>query len=185
MIPPCVELSRFHDLPPATGLIRRIGAIGRLDPQKGFDVLIPAFRKAKLAGVTLEIFGDGPEADRLRALAADHPGIVFHGHTDDPVVAIASVDAIAMPSRREPYGLVALEALAAGRPLLAAEVDGLIDHAANGAICVADLSVEAWASALRDLVATDHADRVAKARAKASDAEQRFIEGWRALLSGL
>lgn len=185
LIPSCVALDDFLTIPVGTGDIKKIGAIGRLHPQKGFDVLIPAFRAAALLDVTLEIFGDGPDKEKLVALADNDPTIIFHGHVPDPCSAMASVDAVAMPSRREPYGLVALEAMAAGRPLLVSRADGLIDHAANGALAVTDFSVESWTHALRDFVATPHQDRVSAARERAARAEDRFAESWAALLEKL
>jgi len=185
LIPPCVALDAFLALTPATGPLRRIGAIGRLDPQKGFDILIDAFRMAGPGEMMLEIFGDGPErADLLRRAAGD-PRIRFHGHVADPVAAMAAVDAIAMPSRREPYGLVALEALAGGRTLLVSRADGLIDHARNGAISVPDLTAECWAGALSMLPSQIDPEALARARREAASAEQRMAAGWRALLETL
>ena len=184
LIPPYLDLSKFLNLPPVTRPIKRIGAIGRLDQQKGFDLLIEAFKAAKLDGITLEIFGAGPERKALAALAENDAQIAFHGHIANPVLAMQSVDAIAMPSRREPYGLVALEALAAGRPLLVSRTDGLVDHAQNGAIPVDRFDVDSWARALRNLCQSDHGTRGIAARANARRAEQKFIEGWSTLLNG-
>lgn len=185
LIPPCVDLQPFLALPPAGDTIRSIGAFGRMDTQKGFDILIPAFRKAVLADVTLQIFGDGPMRAKLEALAAGDPAIVFHGFTDDPRSAMARVDAVAMPSRREPYGLVALESLAAGRTLLVSKVDGLMDHALNGAIPVDRLTVDGWADALARLPALASEARRGQARQLAARAEESFARGWAELLNGL
>ncbi len=182
LIPSCVALDEFLAIPAATGPVRRIGAIGRLHPQKGFDVLLPAFRAADLPGVTLEIYGDGPEREALHALAGGDARVVFHGHVEDPIAALSAVDAVAMPSRREPYGLVALEAMAAGRPLLVSTADGLRDHADLGAIPVPSLTVEAWTAALQKLGAQPDTGRAAVAKARVAQSEERFAHGWRRLL---
>ena len=182
LIPPYVDLFRFLKLPAPPAVVRSIGAVGRLDRQKGFDVLISAFRRAALPGIKLEIFGDGPERPVLESLAGDNPAIVFHGHVSDPASAMSSVDAIAMPSRREPYGLVALEALAAARPLLVSRADGLQDHAADGAIPVDRLTVEDWSAALSMLVSRDHRESAARGRRRAAAAAERFATGWAQLL---
>lgn len=182
LIPPCVALEAFLAVPAPSQTIRRIGAIGRLHPQKGFDILIPAFRAAALPGVTLDVFGDGPDHALLQELAENDPAVVFHGHVADPVAALRSVDAVAMPSRREPYGLVALEAMAAGRPLLVSCADGLLDHAANGAIAVETLSVAAWTNALRDLHRAPDMVRAAAGKAEVKQAEERFARAWAEML---
>jgi len=185
LIPPCVDLSEYLDLPPVNGPIISIGAFGRFDSQKGFDVLISAFRMAEMDGVTLNFFGDGPQRKELETLAAGAPNIVFHGFTDDPSTAMASVDAVAMPSRREPYGLVALEALAAGRALLVSRIDGLIDHALNGAITVERLTTEDWSKALRNLSLTTNTVKRNHARRLAARSEGKLVQGWSALLNEL
>ncbi len=185
LIRSCADVAAFLALPPPPAEVRRIGAIGRLDTQKGFDVLVRAFRLVERPDASLEIHGQGEELDRLAALADGDRRVVFHGHSDDPTRAMAAVDAVAMPSRWEPYGLVALEAMAAGRPLLVAPVDGLRDHVGTGAHAVPRFTAEAWARALTDLCDGATLGDVSKARAYAAGAEAQFVAGWRSLLDGL
>ena len=151
VIQPQVDLSRFRALPRPTGPVRCFGAVGRLDAQKGFDVLIRAFQAVQGDDLSLKIFGDGPERGRLEDLAAGDPRIRFQGFAADPAMAYAACDAVVMPSRWEPYGLVAQEALAAGRPVLVSGVDGLSDHLASGAIATSGPGVEALTEALRGM----------------------------------
>ena len=185
ILPPCVDLSGFLRLPATGDEIRSLGAFGRFDEQKGFDILIPAFLQADLSSVTLNLFGDGPMRRELEALAKGDPRVIFHGFIDDPARAMATVDAVAMPSRREPYGLVALETMAAGRALLVSCVDGLIDHALNGAFPVQRLTVDDWADAIRALPITSNVQKRTYARQIAARAEQNCAEGWRTLLAEL
>ena len=187
VISPAVGLGAFAALRPVYHPPQVIGAIGRFDRQKGFDILIAAFRKVENPALRLRLIGDGPERAALQELAAGDPRIAFDGFASDPAAAMSGVEAVAMPSRWEAYGLVALEARAAGRPLLAARVDGLADHAAAGATAVAGQGVDAWAEALRRLTDADAPARiaVAEARADAARAEARFAEGWSALVAGL
>jgi D-inositol-3-phosphate glycosyltransferase len=184
VIPSTVDLAPFLALPPAPEDTRVIGAMGRLEPQKGFDTLIAALRGCRARDIELHIFGEGAERARLQAQAAGDPRIRFRGWVE-PHVAMAEVDAVAMPSRWEAYGLVALEARAAGRPLLAAPVDGLKDHIADGALEVAGRGVAAWTTAL-EMLAGQHDDvRCARARKAAATAPDRFAAGWAELLRGL
>tara|TARA_R110002020_G_scaffold171046_4_gene361010 strand:- start:516 stop:1526 length:1011 start_codon:yes stop_codon:yes gene_type:complete len=151
VIPSCVDLSAFRAIVPGATPVRVFGAIGRLDRQKGFDTLIQAFRMTDRSDICLYIYGEGAEEPSLRALAGDDARIHFKGFADDPVAAMATVDAVAMPSVWEAYGLVAIEALAAGRRLVVNPVDGLTDHVPYGALTVRNCSVSAWKHAILDL----------------------------------
>lgn len=153
VIQSCVDLSAFRGLSAPKGPVQVIGAIGRLDAQKGFDTLVQAFRKTTNPDIALHIYGEGSEESTLRALAASDSRIQFKGFAPDPVAAMAAVDAVAMPSRWEAYGLVAIEALAARRPLLVNAIDGLSDHLPRGAQKVDHQDIPAWQKAIETLTA--------------------------------
>jgi glycosyltransferase involved in cell wall biosynthesis len=104
-------------------------SVGRLDPQKGFDVLVDA--TARMNGSSppiVVICGEGPARpeleERIRAL-----GLVGRvrllGNRQDAKALIAAADAFCMPSRWEGSPLALHEALAAGRPVVAAAVGGI------------------------------------------------------------
>lgn len=182
-IPSTVNLDAFAALAPVTGTPRVIGAMGRFDAQKGFDILIRALRTRPDLPLQLRLIGDGPEAPTLKALAEGDPRIRFTGFVPNPAAAMAGVDAIAMPSRWEPYGLVALEARAAGRRLLAAPVDGLTDHIRDGALAVTPNTPDGWARALEALASRDISQKVKRARATALCADRRFADAWHDLIA--
>lgn len=181
VIPPCVDLSEFDALPAPQGPVRIIAALGRFDRQKGFDLLIRAFRALPGDDLRLEMIGDGPERDRLESLAAGDPRIRFTGFARSPARAMARCDAVAMPSRWEPYGLVGLETRAAGRPVVVASVDGLRDQIEDGAIAVPEATVAAWQVALAEITGPNHAP---SARA-GGDLAARTRLGWAGLLAVL
>lgn len=182
VIQPMVDLGGFGALPAPAGPVRRIGAIGRLDRQKGFDLLIDAFRTRPEQDIELLFFGDGPERAALQAKAAGDSRIRFVGHLSDPVRAMAMVDAVAMPSRWEAYGLVAREARAAGRPVLVSGKDGLADQVDEGAVLVPAYTVTGWSTALGRLIA---GQTPAAPRPDAAKAEAQFAANWNAMLETL
>lgn len=178
-----VDVMPFLRLPAVKHTPKVIGAIGRLDSQKGFDLLISAFRACGRSDLQLEIFGDGAERAALETLAGNDTRITFHGHSDDQVAIMGSVDVVAMPSRWEAYGLVALEARAAGRGVLVAGVDGLADHLRDGAQRV-DSTISGWVGALEALEshALAHAPR---ARLRAMRTPDESIEAWSMLIADM
>ena len=108
-------------------------AIGRHVPQKGFDVLLRAFAGAAgdLAFTPdLILAGDGPEHGALRTLAEElrlggrvhFPGRVDHSRALGLFKGCAF---FVLPSRHEPFGIVNLEAMAAGKAVLATRVGGV------------------------------------------------------------
>lgn len=178
IIPSCVDLSAFRELAPATGTVKTIGAVGRLEPQKGFDILIRAFRNISNPDLALYIYGQGAQEKFLRTLAAGDSRIHFKGFAADPVAAMSGLDAVMMPSRWEAYGLVAIETLAAGRRLLVNDVDGLKDHLFQGAQLVDGPIIKAWQTALEELVLAPPQER---AFGKAYNYEREFSDSWNKL----
>ncbi len=183
-IHPVVNLAPFLRLDlPSHQTPLRIGLIGRLHTQKGFDIAIRAFLAANREDLELHVHGDGPERHRLKALAADERSIVFHGFADSPDAAMAGVDIVAMPSRWEPFGLVALEAMAAGRVVIANAVDGLNDQVQGDMSSVRCQHVDAWTQAFHELSRHDLAERSLIARQRAAMATSRFELEWHGLLA--
>lgn len=104
-------------------------AVGRLAPQKGFDVLIqamPAIRR-RWPGATLTILGDGEGRERLSALIAEldlRDGVHLPGFSPNPYPAIRAADLLVSASRYEGFANVLLEAMALGRPVVATACPG-------------------------------------------------------------
>ncbi len=110
-----------------------LGAAGRFVPQKGFDVLLAAL--AELPQASLLLVGDGPERPRLEQLLDEldlRDRVELTGWRTDAARLLSSVDAVVVPSRAEPFGLVALEAMSAGVPVVASGVDGLLEVVTDG-----------------------------------------------------
>ncbi len=138
VVPNGVALAAFD--PPDTTDIRAqyhipntaplIVAIGRLSHEKGFDLLLAAFATVcnELPDAHLLIAGDGPELETLRALASEfNVACHFVGRVDNVVPILRAADVVAVPSRQEGQGIVALEAMASRKPVVAAQVGGLAE----------------------------------------------------------
>ncbi|MBK7000436.1 MAG: glycosyltransferase family 4 protein [Rhodoferax sp.] len=126
----------------------------RLDAPKRMDWVVQAYLKAKV-DVPLVIAGDGPQRQLLNDLARDHPHIHLVGRLTDAELASAYQGALFVPfvPDREDYGLITLEALQAGKPVLtcadAGGVTELVQHEVNGLIVPPD--VPSLAAAIRRL----------------------------------
>lgn len=124
--------------------------VSALVPYKRLEVAIDA---AQRAGVPLDIIGTGPEGAALAA-RADRPGsrVRLLGRLDDAAVRDHYRQAIAvlLPGE-EDFGIVPVEAQAAGRPVLALARGGATETVVDGdtGLLVADDSVDAWAAAMR------------------------------------
>ncbi len=133
--------------------------VGRLAPEKRPEQIVAAFRLASsllpLETIRLVMAGTGPLEAQLRASAP--PGVVFLGFLDRQSRLpdlYASCDAFVFASVTETLGLVVLEAMASGLPVVAAPAGGVRDHLRdnqNGLAYPAD-SVEAMAHAMVRLV---------------------------------
>jgi len=134
---------------------RIVAAVSRLRHEKGIDVLIRSLDAIGVDDVHLVIAGSGPEEGRLRELArGTRVPVHFLGHQRDVAVWLRAADVIAIPSRRQTVGRLTLEAMAAGKPIVATDVGGLpetILHGESGWI-VPPENADALAAALRAIL---------------------------------
>ena len=155
-----IRLADFADPQPFPHPRPYLLAIGRHVPQKGFDVLLRAFAAAALPGHDLLLAGDGPERPALEAQAAAlglAGRVVFTGRADRPaaVSLFHGCDFFVLPSRQEPQGIVNLEAMAAGKAVLASRVGGVPEIVREGetGLLVPGEDVPALAAAMTRLAA--------------------------------
>jgi glycosyltransferase involved in cell wall biosynthesis len=134
--------------PPAArpARLRRVVVVANLRPEKGHDVLL----RAAAAVVELfpdahfDIVGDGPELPALRtsadSLRISH-AVTFSGHREDVAARLDAADIFVLPSRSEAFPNALLEAMAAGLPVVASGVGGVlevVDHERNGLLVPPD-----------------------------------------------
>ncbi|WP_026929742.1 glycosyltransferase [Glycomyces tenuis] len=164
VIPCGVDLEHFTPVGPAAGREgrHRVLAAGRLVPRKGLDTTIKALRD--LPGTELLVAGGpaegpvegDPEARRLRRVAEETgvsdrvrmPGRIPH---EEMPAQFRSADAVVCTPWYEPFGIVPLEAMACGVPVVAGAVGGMkdsVDDGVTGAL-VPDATPQAVAAAVR------------------------------------
>ena len=100
------------------------GAVGRAEESKGLDVLIEAFQRAKLPNAWLVVVGHGQALAQLRRQAG--PRVVLPGFSREPKDWMSAFDVFVSPARFEPFGLVLLEAMQAGLPVVATRTEGAL-----------------------------------------------------------
>ncbi len=132
VVPNGVAVEPSAPLPSPTGATATIVAVGRIEAVKGFDLLVSALPlvRERVPGVRLRIGGSGSAEDALRAHAQTvgvDADVTFLGRLHPGAVAaeMAAADVVVIPSRREAFGIVLLEAWRSGTPVVAADRDGL------------------------------------------------------------
>lgn len=126
IVHPPIEVDKFT--PPPTG--ERSGYIlwGRHVPYKRFDLAVETFTKL---GLPLTVVGSGPDTDRLKSLAG--PTITFTGRvSDEELVRLSHTHKAFLFPNEEDFGMSAVEALAAGLPVVAYKKGGALDIVQDG-----------------------------------------------------
>jgi glycosyltransferase involved in cell wall biosynthesis len=110
-----------------------VGFIGRLDPIKRVPDLVNA-AGALGKRVALHVYGEGPDRRRIERWveAASGTSITLHGATGRPQDVLATLGVLVLPSEAEGFGLVLIEAMAAGVPVVATDAPGIRDVVQNG-----------------------------------------------------
>lgn len=156
VVPNGVDTDRFTPAPTAPAR-ERLGlpdgplvlCLGRVTEQKGQDLLLAAWPRvrARVPDARLVVVGDGPRAAEWRR-ACTEVSVLWRGATDDPAHWYAAADVVALPSRWEGMPLVALEALASGRPVAGFGVTGVREAVGEAGAVVAPGDTDALAEAI-------------------------------------
>jgi glycosyltransferase involved in cell wall biosynthesis len=131
VVPNGIDLPRAAS-PRTPGKELVLGTAANLEYHKGIDVLLEACSRMR-AKPRVEILGDGTWRERLEQQAAElGVDARFAGHVDDARRRIRAWDVFVLPSRAENFPLAALEAMAAGRPVVATRVGGVPEVVVDG-----------------------------------------------------
>lgn len=161
-VPPRRGARRPPDLPEAP----LVGFVGRLQPEKGVDVLVRAFATLldEHPSAHLVVVGNGPERAALEELSGRlgiAPSVTYLGSRPDAVALLPWFDVVAVPSRTDGAPLVAHEAMLAGVPVVGSAVGGIVDRLWGGqaGVLVPPGDPQALAVALAGLLADPEARR--------------------------
>lgn len=179
--------------PSLDGGVRDWVLVARLDPLKRVDLLLDALdRHPRLRSLRFTVLGDGPELETLRQRAetAGHP-VRFAGFVADVPRRLAQAQGLLHTCPVETFGLVVLEGMAAGLPVLVPDRGGtaaLVSDGVEGLLFAAD-DADSLAMALeraRDLSAAALAAMVARADARLRErwSQAACIRRYRSLLAG-
>jgi glycosyltransferase involved in cell wall biosynthesis len=151
-----------------------VGGVGRVDPQKGWDVLCDAAELVRARGrdVAWVVVGDGPDLEAMRR-RGESAGVRFAGYRAGASSLVPAFDILAVPSRYEAFGRVAAEAMLAGVPVVASAVDGLPEVVGDAGVLVPAGRADVLADAVLGLL-DDTARRSELARRGRARAEERF-----------
>ncbi len=139
------------------GMIRFVSA-GRLDPVKGYDLLIDAFAALKERDVELIIAGEGSQRDALEQKVAGHRlerQVSLPGHVENIEAFLAEADVFVLPSiSHESFGQSVVEAMAAGLPVITSDFGPFPEINVDGVtgIVVPTGEIDALRDALKWLV---------------------------------
>ena len=136
IIPNGVDVDRFA-APRTPRPISTVLTVANLRKEKAHEVLLAAAAKVLIRHPQLQflVAGDGPRMAELRAMAsALHLGnnLRFLGHREDIAALLAEADLFVLPSRSEAFPNGAIEAMAAGLPVIASATGGLLDLIDDG-----------------------------------------------------
>ena len=154
-----------------------VGFVGRLDPVKRIPDLLAAIA-ALDERFKLHVFGEGAEREHIKSVT-DRYGITrrvkLHGAVAKPRAALEQIDLLVLPSQAEGFGLVLIEAMASGVPVVATDVAGICDVVRDGetGLLVPVATPPALARAIRR-IADDDALRRTLVEHALADVRQRF-----------
>lgn len=160
-----------------------VGWVGRLSREKGADVLVRAAARLGDDPVTFSLLGEGPERERLEALAAEL-GVVgrlrLHGLVPEAAEVYPAFDAFALSSRTEGTPVSLFEAMEARVPIVATRVGGVPDVVRHDreALLVPPEDPPALAAALREVRHDSEAARERARRAGRRLEEEFAVEPW-------
>ncbi|MFK7604295.1 GT4 family glycosyltransferase PelF [Deinococcus sp. SM5_A1] len=173
--------------------------VGRIDPLKDLETLIRAFAliRKELPETQLRLFGGVPKGNEAYAKRCQNlvdylqlrDGVTFEGHTLKVIEGYHAGHVIALTSISEGFPYTVIEAMAAGRAIVATDVGGVREAVGQAGLVVPPLNEHAVARAsltlLKDADLRQHIGQAARARVLEMFTLDRFLDTYRALYPSL
>jgi glycosyltransferase involved in cell wall biosynthesis len=182
-----VDLDRFGPGNKSSKKLQKIAFAGRIEKRKGWREFIGAAMALKpRKELSFYLAGTGTELNKLkRSLGKQkETNLNYMGFVSEMKGFYQKMDLLVIPSHFEPMGMVAVEAMACGIPVLAADVPGLnevVKHEVNGWIYPGG-SAEELSLAIQKIMATDHEERAAIVEQGIRDARKFSVREYKSQL---
>jgi len=135
--PPIADLDGLLELPAkAKSSHTVVGVSGRLEEAKGIDLVLTAIQNNNERCLHFLIAGDGALRKSVEKAAGVCENVSYFGSYEHPADFLSRCDQIAIPSRLDTFGLSALEAKAAGKPIVVSQTCGLTEQARDCGVVV-------------------------------------------------
>ncbi len=162
-----------------------IGCWGRFNAAKGFGRVIDAFNRASAPNLRLLIGGFGEYERELWQKAGANSAITFYGKVESVADFLSQCDVVIVPSDYETFGIVASEAMQAGRPVITSLAGGLPEQVGRGGVSIDCQSVDSIVRAFADLPHMPLSTMAVAARAQSADTVRHRVGQWAQFLGSL
>jgi N-acetylglucosaminyl-diphospho-decaprenol L-rhamnosyltransferase len=145
----------------------RLAFAGRLEMDKGLDLLIPILQSVLDRPCELRVAGTGSQLEMVGRYSREHGGhlsVVTLGWQDEITTLLDWCDAVVLPSRAELLPYAVREAWARGRPVLGSDIEPLAAMAAQGPLYTLPMEPGSWRNALSELADADQMSKDARER---------------------
>ncbi len=160
-----------------------VGFVGRLVADKGIPTLIEALRDPRLADITCLVVGEEEEGGLAAELRDTHVNTIWAGYVEGPWQELAAMDVLTLPTKREGFPNVVLEAACLGVPTVTTRATGAIDSVVDGVTGIqfdfgdAKALADALVALRDDPQLRQRLGQAARHRAETEFAPQRVWEG--------
>ena len=185
VVSPLTNLDTLLSLPKKTKSQRIvIGISGRLEKEKGIDLLLSIIGLNANRRLHFLIAGDGELRTAVEKAARIFDNVTYFGTYDNPREFLANCNIVTIPSRLDTFGIAALEAKAAGKPIVVTQTCGLVEQAKDCGVVIEKNCSLSLLNGIQQLASDKRFDTLGNnARASAAGHIQSALDAWRQQLA--